>query len=53
MLVRKGRCEIEELGDGLCPDDPRLLEDGVVHGFRAGQRAGVGGGGLGACPGPA
>ena len=47
-LVGKGIGEIEELGDGIGPDDPGLLEDGVVDRLRPGQGAGVGGGRLGA-----
>ena len=53
MLVGKGIGKIEEFGDGLGPDDPRLLENGVVDGLRTGQGAGVGRGRLGAGPGPA
>ncbi len=52
VLVGKGIGEIEELGDGVGPDDPRLFEDGVVNRLRPGEGAGVGGGRLGAGAGP-
>ena len=48
VLVGEGIGKIEELGDGVGPDDPRLFEDGVVDGLRPGEGAGVGGGRLGA-----
>ena len=48
VLVGKGIGKIEELGDGVGPDDPRLFEDGVVDRLRPGEGAGVRGGRLGA-----
>ena len=48
VFVGEGGGEVEQLVDGIHPDDARLLEDGVVDPLGARQRAGVGGRGLGA-----